>query len=58
MDKNEEFKREIHSSQKMFQKKKVKTVEHKFCLKKDTHVYNNCFKLLLRAIINIIAEKW
>ena len=30
--------------------RKVKIVKRKFCIKKDTHVYNNCYELRSRAI--------
>ena len=35
---------------------KVKIVKRKFCVKKDTHVYNNCYELRSRAIKHHMKE--
>ena len=37
--------------------RKVKTVKRKFCIKKDTHVYYNCYELRSRAIKNKLRAK-
>ena len=49
--KNESVKKSLEKSKNVLEEKR-KTVKRKICIKKDTHVYNNCFELRSRAIKN------
>ena len=39
-----------HEKSKIVLEEKRKIVKQKTCIKKDTHVYNNCYELRSRAI--------
>ena len=47
--KNESVKKSLEKSKNVLEEKR-KTVKRKICIKKDTHVYNNCYELRSRAI--------
>ena len=47
--KNESVKKSLEKSKNVLEQKR-KTVKRKICIKKDTHVYNNCYELRSRAI--------
>ena len=47
--KNESVKKSLEKSKNVLEEKR-KTVKRKNCIKKDTHVYNNCYELRSRAI--------
>ena len=49
--KNESVKKSLEKSKNVLEEKR-KTVKRKICIKKDTHVYNNCYELRSRAIKN------
>ena len=46
---NESVKKSIAKSKNVLEEKR-KIVKQKNCIKKDTHVYNNCYELRSRAI--------
>ena len=47
--KNESVKKSLEKSKNVLEEKR-KIARRKICLKKDTHVYNNCYELRSRAI--------
>ena len=47
--KNESVKKSLEKSKNVLEEKR-KTVKRKICIKKDTHVYYNCYELRSRAI--------
>ena len=47
--KNESVKKSLEKSKKVLEEER-KTVQRKVCLKKDQHVYYNCYELRSRAI--------
>ena len=49
--KNESVKKSLEKSKNVLEEKR-KTVKRKICIKKYTHVYNNCYELRSRAIKN------
>ena len=49
--KNESVKKSLEKSKNVLEEKR-KTVKRKICIKKDTHVYYNCYELRSRAIKN------
>ena len=46
-------KREMQKVKGVKVTRKVKIVKRKFCIKKDTNVYNNCYELSSRAIYKV-----
>ena len=38
--------------------RKVKIVKRKFCIKKDTHVYNNCYEIRSRAVKHVYVDTY
>ena len=50
---NESVKKSLEKSKNVL-KEKRKIVQQKICMKKDTHVYNNCYELRSRAIKNSV----
>ena len=53
--KNESEKKSLEKSKNVLEQKR-KSVKQKICIKKDTHVYNNCYELRSRAINHIRAK--
>ena len=53
---NEIVKKSLEKSKNVLEEKR-KNVKQKICIKKDTHVYNNCYELRSRAINNTYAHK-
>ena len=49
--KNESVKKSLEKSKNALQEKH-KIVKQNICIKKDQHVYNNCYELRSRAINN------
>ena len=46
---NKNVKKSFENSKNVLEEK-LKIVKRKICIKKDTHVYNNCYELRSRAI--------
>ena len=53
---NEIVKKSLEKSQNVLEEKR-KIVKRKICIKKDTHVYNNCYELRSRAINQMKSTK-
>ena len=49
--KNESVKKSLEKSKNVLEEKR-KMFKQKICIKKDQHVYNNCYELRSRAIKN------
>ena len=54
--KNESVKKSLEKSKNVLEEKH-KIVKRKNCIKKDTHVYNNCYELRSRAIKNLCLSE-
>ena len=54
--KNESVKESLEKSKKVLEEKR-KMVKRKICIKKDQHVYNNCYELRSRAIKNTLHHR-
>ena len=53
---NESVKKLLEKSKNVLEEKR-KIVKRKICIKKDIHVYNNCYELRSRAINYIEVER-